>query len=42
METQAALGRAEGEMMLHAVTGEDLRGAVVAMNGQDTAMARFG
>ena len=34
MIAQAALGRAEREVMLHAVAGEHLRRAVVAMNRQ--------
>ncbi len=34
MKAQTALGGAEGEVMLHAVTGEYLRGPVVTMNRQ--------
>ena len=34
MITQAAFGRAERQMMLHAVAGENASGAIVAMNGQ--------
>ena len=42
VKAQAALGRAEGEVMLHAVAGEDLRRAVVAMNRQRDRQGALG
>ena len=41
MITQAALGRAERQMMLHPVAGEDLRPAIVHVHGQGDGHGTF-
>jgi hypothetical protein len=41
MVTETAFRRAEGEVMLNAVTGEDMRAAVVAMNRESDGHGTF-